>query len=206
VPELSLDAGSSPRPFFQRFNMIITVSGPHGTGKSTYAAQLADALRIRHVSAGAVFRRIAKEKKISLEELGEKALEDPSIDKLVDQRTIAEADKGNVVIDGQLAGWILKDRSDLRIYLTAPEDIRLERIAKRDKVGLREARAQTEQRESVQRERYLRHYGFQVEDRSIYHLILDTSLGSIEDTAKVLVSAAAMVRRAKKSRRKSTKP
>ena len=206
MPELSLDGGSSPRPFFQRFNMIITVSGPHGTGKSTYAAQLADALRIRHVSAGAVFRRIAKEKKISLEELGEKALEDPSIDKLVDQRTIAEADKGNVVIDGQLAGWILKDRSDLRIYLTAPEDIRLERIAKRDKVGLREARAQTEQRESVQRERYLRHYGFQVEDRSIYHLILDTSLGSIEDTAKVLVSAAAMVRRAKKSRRKSTKP
>jgi len=186
--------------------MIITVSGPHGTGKSTYAAQLADALRIRHVSAGAVFRRIAKEKKISLEELGEKALEDPSIDKLVDQRTIAEADKGNVVIDGQLAGWILKDRSDLRIYLTAPEDIRLERIAKRDKVGLREARAQTEQRESVQRERYLRHYGFQVEDRSFYHLILDTSLGSIEDTAKVLVSAAIMVRRAKKSQRKSTKP
>jgi len=206
VSELSLDAGSNPRPFFQRFNMIITVSGPHGTGKSTYAAQLADALRIRHVSAGAVFRRIAKEKKISLEELGEKALEDPSIDKLVDQRTIAEADKGNVVIDGQLAGWILKDRSDLRIYLTAPEDIRLERIAKRDKVGVREAQAQTEQRESVQRERYLRHYGFQVEDRSIYHLILDTSLGSIEDTAKVLVSAAIMVRRAKKSQRKSTKP
>ena len=206
MPELSLDAGSSPRPFFQRFNMIITVSGPHGTGKSTYAARLAKALRIQHVSAGTVFRRIAKEKKISLEELGEKALEDPSIDKLVDERTIAEADKGNVVVDGQLAGWILKDRSDLRIYLTAPEDIRLERIAKRDKVGLREARAQTEQRESVQRERYLRHYGFQVEDRSIYHLILDTSLGSIEDTAKVLVSAAIMVRRAKKSQRKSTKP
>jgi len=198
VPELSLDADSSPRPFFQRFNMIITVSGPHGTGKSTYAARLARALRIRHVSAGTVFRRIAKEKKISLEELGEKALEDPSIDKLVDERTIAEADKGNVVVDGQLAGWILKDRSDLRIYLTAPEDIRLERIAKRDKVTLKEAQAQTEQRESVQRERYLRHYGFQVEDRSIYHLILDTSLGSIGDTAKVLVSAALMVRRAKR--------
>ena len=198
MPELSFDGGSSPRPFFQRFNMIITVSGPHGTGKSTYAARLAKALLIRHVSAGTVFRRIAKEKKISLEELGEKALEDPSIDKLVDERTIAEAYKGNVVVDGQLAGWILKDRSDLRIYLTAPEDIRLERIAKRDKVTLKEAQAQTEQRESVQRERYLRHYGFQVEDRSIYHLILDTSLGSIGDTAKVLVSAALMVRRAKR--------
>jgi cytidylate kinase len=186
--------------------MIITVGGRHGTGKTTYAAQLAEALRIRHVSAGAVFRRIAREKKISLEELGEKALEDPSIDNVVDARTIAEAGKGNVVVDGQLAGWILKDRSDLRIYLTAPEDVRLERIARRDKVSLQEARAQTEQRESVQRERYLRHYGFQVEDYSIYHLILDTSLGSIMDTAKVLVSAAVMVRRAKTAQRKSTKP
>jgi cytidylate kinase len=186
--------------------MIITVSGPHGTGKSTYAARLADALRIRHVSAGALFRRIAKEKRISLEDLGEKALEDPSIDKLVDERTIAEAEKGNVVVDGQLAGWVLKDRSDLRIYLTAPEDVRLERIAKRDKVTLEKARVQTEQRESVQRERYSRHYGFQVEDRSIYHLVLDTSLGSIEDTAKVLVSAATMVRRARKPQRRSTKP
>ena len=186
--------------------MIITVSGPHGTGKSTYAARLAEALHVRHVSAGALFRRIAKEKRIPLEELGEKALEDPSIDKLVDERTMMEAEEGNVVVDGQLAGWVLKDRSDLRIYLTAPEDVRLERIAKRDKVAVEEARVQTEQRESVQRERYSRHYGYQVEDRSIYHLVLDTSLGSIEDTAKVLVSAAIMVRRAKKAQRKSTKP
>jgi len=186
--------------------MIITVSGPHGTGKSTYAARMAKALRIRHVSAGALFRRIAKEKRISLEELGEKALEDSSIDKLVDERTMAEAEKGNLVVDGQLAGWVLKDRSDLRIYLTASEDVRLERIAKRDKVTVEEARVQTGQRESVQRERYSRHYGFQVEDRSIYHLVLDTSLGSIEDTARVLVSAAIMVRRAKKAQRKSTKP
>ena len=206
MPELSFNCGSRARPFLQRFHMIITVSGPHGTGKSTYAARLAQALRIRHVSAGALFRRIAKEKKISLEELGKKALEDPSIDKLVDERTIAEAEKGNVVVDGQLAGWILRDRADLRIYLTAPEDVRLERIAKRDKVAFQEARVQTEQRESVQRERYSRHYGFEVEDRSIYHLVLDTSLGSIQDTAKILVSAAIMVRRAKKAHRKSTKP
>jgi CMP/dCMP kinase len=186
--------------------MIITVSGPHGTGKSTYAARLAEALRIRHVSAGALFRRIAKERRISLEELGEKALEDSSIDRLVDERTIAEAEKGNVVVDGQLAGWVLKDRSDLRIYLTAPEPVRLERIAKRDKVTLHEAGVQTKQRESGQQKRYSRHYGFQVDDRSIYHLVLDTSLGSIDDTARVLVAAAVMVRRSNKHKTKSTKP
>ena len=183
--------------------MIITVSGPHGTGKSTYAARIGTALKIRHISAGLLFRKIAKEKKLSLEELGKKALEDDSIDKLVDERTVIEAEKGNVVIDGQLAGWVLRDKSDLRIFLTAPENVRLQRIATRDKVTLQEAEIQTRQRESIQIERYLRHYGFKVEDRSIYHLVLDTSIGSIEDIAQVLVAATTMVKRAK---RKPPKP
>ncbi|HEX4919986.1 MAG TPA: AAA family ATPase [Candidatus Bathyarchaeia archaeon] len=182
--------------------MIITVSGLHGTGKSTYAARIASALGIRHVSAGVLFRRVAKEKHLTLEELGKIALQDSSIDKLVDEKTVEEADKGNVVIDGQLTGWMLKDRSDLRIYLTAPETVRLERIARRDGVDLKDAQAQTRQRESIQSERYLRHYGFRVEDLSIYHLVLDSSLGSIEDTAKVLVAATRMVQR---TRKKGTK-
>lgn len=187
--------------------MIITVSGPHGTGKSTYAARIGTALKIRHISAGLLFRKIAKEKNLSLEELGKKALEDDSIDKLVDERTAREAEKGNAVIDGQLAGWVLREKSDLRIFLTAPESVRLDRIAKRDKVSLQEAEAQTRQRELIQVERYQRHYGFRVEDRSIYHLVLDTSIGSIEDTAKVLIAAAAMVKIAKRktSKRRNLK-
>ncbi|HZY94627.1 MAG TPA: AAA family ATPase [Candidatus Bathyarchaeia archaeon] len=186
--------------------MIITVSGPHGTGKSTYAARLASALRTRHVSAGSLFRKIAKERQLSLEELGELALKDPSIDKLVDEKTLAEAEKGNVVLDGQLAGWVLRDKADLRIYLTAHENIRLERIAKRDKLSLAEATAQTKAREAVQSKRYKRHYGFNVDDRSIYQLVLDTSIGNIEDIAKVLVAAAIAVKKAKRHKKQSTKP
>jgi cytidylate kinase len=174
--------------------MIITVSGPHGTGKSTYAARLARSLKHRHVSAGGLFRKLAKEKETSLEEFGKLALEDPSIDRMVDDMTLKEAMKGNVVLDGQIAGWVLKDKADLRIYLTAPEPIRLERIAKRDKLTLEEATRLTASRESVQQERYLKHYGFNVDDRSIYQVVLDTSLGNIEDTAKVLVAAASAVK------------
>jgi CMP/dCMP kinase len=186
--------------------MIITVSGPHGTGKSTYAARLARALSIRHISAGALFRKIAEERKLSLEELGKRALRDASIDRLVDERTIREAEAGDVVVDGQLAGWMLKDRADLRIYLKAPEAIRLSRIATRDKVALRAAQSQTRQREGVQRERYLHHYGFQVDDISIYQLVLDTSLGSIGDIERVLIDAALMVEKVTKRRVKPTKP
>ncbi len=185
--------------------MIVTVSGPHGTGKSTYAAHLARELGIRHVSAGTLFRKLARERHLSLEEFGQLALKDPSIDRLVDEETMREAEKGNVVVDGQLAGWVLKDVADLRIYLTAPDDVRMERIAKRDNVAPDEAREQTLRRESVQSERYRSHYGFKVEDRSIYHLVVDTSILPKEDTAKILLTAALAVKN-RGTKEKSGKP
>ena len=177
--------------------MIVTVSGPHGSGKSTYAAKLAGSLALRHVSAGMLFRKLAEERKVSLEKFQEMAAADPSIDRLVDERTMLEAERGDVVVDGQLAGWVLKEISDLRILLTAPLVVRLERIAARDHISLEEARRQTLHREAVQAERYRKHYGFSVDDWSIYHLILDTSFGSIEDTAKILLAAAVTAKNAK---------
>jgi CMP/dCMP kinase len=174
--------------------MIVTVSGLHGTGKSTYASQLAEALGLRHVSAGLLFRRLAKERHMPLEDFGLLALRDPSIDRLVDDATMSEAEKGEVVVDGQLAGWVLKEVADLRICLTAPEMVRLERIAKRDGLSLEDARKVTLERENIQSERYRKHYGFKVDDRSIYHMVFDTSLLPMKDTAKILLSAALAIR------------
>ena len=175
----------------------MTVSGPHGSGKSTYAAKLAGSLGLRHVSAGIMFRKLADERKISLEKFQELAAADPNIDRLVDERTMVEAEGGDVVVDGQLAGWVLKEISDLRVLLTAPLVVRLERIAARDHISLEEARRQTLHREGVQAERYRKHYGFSVDDWSIYQLILDTSFGSIEDTAKILLAAALTAKNAR---------
>ena len=177
--------------------LIVTVSGPHGSGKSTYAASLAKSLGLRHVSAGILFRSLANERKIVLEKFQEIAASDPSIDRLVDEKTMAEAEKGDVVIDGQLAGWVLREISDLRIMLTAPLVVRLERIAARDRISLDESRRQTLHREGVQADRYRKHYGFNVDDWAIYHLVLDTSFGSIEDTASILLAAANAIRQAK---------
>ncbi len=173
--------------------MIVTVSGYHGTGKTTYAARLARELGLRHVSAGLLFRKLAQEKGMSLEELGQVALKDASIDRMIDERTMKEAEKGNVVIDGQLAGWLLKEIANLRIHLMTPEPIRIQRIAERDRLTVEEARRQTVSRERVQSERYKLHYGFKVEDMSIYQLVLDTSIGAIESISRILVDAAKAV-------------
>src|SRR2546425_11219489 len=155
-----------------------------------------------------MFRKLADERKVSLEKFQELAATEPSIDRLVDERTMTEAERGDVVVDGQLAGWVLKEVFDLRVLLTAPLVVRLERIASRDHINLEEARRQTLHREGVQAERYRKHYGFSVDEWSIYHLILDTSFGSIDDTAKILLAAALTAKNAKsgKSSEKDSRP
>ncbi|MFQ6076866.1 MAG: AAA family ATPase, partial [Candidatus Bathyarchaeia archaeon] len=46
--------------------LVVTVSGLHGTGKSTYARALSEAFDLRHVSAGGLFRQIALERGLSI--------------------------------------------------------------------------------------------------------------------------------------------
>jgi cytidylate kinase len=167
-------------------HLVVTISGLHGTGKSTYAKAIAESFNLRHVSAGHLFRKLAEERNLSIEELTKLAGEDPSIDNLIDKKMMEEAERGDVVIDGQLAGWMAKDKANVKIFLTAPERVRIERIAGRDSITLKEAEAQTALRERLEKERYKKYYGIDIEDLSIYDLIVDTSLLPLEETVKTL--------------------
>ena len=42
--------------------MLLTISGPIGSGKSTVAAALAEELSYEHVSGGDIFRELAAER------------------------------------------------------------------------------------------------------------------------------------------------
>jgi len=167
--------------------LVITVSGPHGTGKSTYAKTLAEELHLRYVSAGELFRDLARQQKLSLEALSAQAARDPSIDHMLDERTRAEAERGGVVIDAQLGAWVAGDLADVKVLLTAPNEVRFRRIAERDHVAIEEARRETEYRESIQQERYKKYYEIDVNDLSIYDLKIDTSPHSIEATKKIII-------------------
>jgi len=166
--------------------LVVTISGLHGSGKSTYAKALAEEFKLRHVSAGQLFREIARGKGLSMEELIQSTADDSGIDNLIDNRTKREAEKGDVILDGQLAGWMAKDKASLKIFLTAPEDVRVRRIAERDSIDLEKARAQTVLREKAERERYKKYYNIDITDISIYDLIMDTSLLPIEESIKIL--------------------
>ena len=119
------------------------MSGPHGTGKSTYAKALAEALGLRYVCAGELFRELARERNLSLEAFSSLAAKDPAIDKLIDERTKTEARKGGVVIDAQLGAWMVKDFADVRVLMVAPDEVRFRRIADRDHTSLEYAKNET---------------------------------------------------------------
>jgi len=176
-------AGSGSRASAGR--LVITVSGRHGTGKSTHARRLAKALGIRYVSAGIMFRQMAEERGVTLEELSRLADESPELDRLVDERTRREARRGGVVIDGALSGWIV-DHADLKVFLTAPLEARIRRIAARDGITVDEAKEATLLREEIERERFKRYYGIDLSDLSIYDLVLNTDLFDADGTARIL--------------------
>jgi len=168
--------------------LVVTIGGPHGTGKSTYAKMIARQFKIRYVSAGQLFRDLAKEKGLSLEELSKQAANSPEIDRMIDERSATEAAKGDAVIEGQLAAWMAKDLAQVRVYLKAPDEERIARIANRDHQDYEAARRQTLERERIQRERYKRYYGVNIDDLSLYNVIIDTGNRSVESTTTEIIS------------------
>jgi len=112
-------------------DMLITVSGPPGSGKSTNAAGLADRLGLDHVSGGDIFREMAAERDMTPVEFNEFA-EDPQIDRDLDRRLHGIATtRDDLVLESRLAGWLSADHADFRFWFDAPVSTRAERIAER---------------------------------------------------------------------------
>lgn len=164
----------------------MTVSGLHGTGKSTYARALSEAFDLRHVSAGGLFRQIALERGLSIGEFSRVAEGRDEFDRLVDERTRREASRGSVVLDGLLAGWMAGEHADIKFFLTAPEEVRIERIAGREGLSRDEALRETLHREEIERRRFKRFYGIDIDDMRIYDLVINTALLPLSSNIEVL--------------------
>lgn len=167
----------------------IAISGPPGSGKTTQAKLLAEHYNLKHFSSGKIFRDIAKQRGLTIEELSVVAIKDPSIDLEVDKRTYEVAKEDNIVIDGHLAAWIVSDLVDFRIYITAPLILRVLRIASRDNIPIKKALRETIIRENAQRKRFIEFYGIDISDLSIFDLIINTRHVGIKETFEIIKKA-----------------
>jgi cytidylate kinase len=168
--------------------IVIVIGGLHGTGKSTCAKLLAEKLGLRYASAGGIFRAIAKEKRMRIEEFSKYAEKHHEIDREVDSRVIQASKSGNIVIEGQIAASLV-NTPDIKVFLTAPERVRIERLSYRDGKSKEESLRETKIREASERKRYMETYGIDVSDFSGYNLIIDTSKWSAEAVTRIIKRA-----------------
>jgi cytidylate kinase len=168
--------------------LIITISGPPGSGKSTLSKILSVKLGLELVAMGDIFRKCANERCMSLEEFGMIAQCNEKIDREIDdmQKNIA-AEKDNIIIEGRLSGFLVD--ADIRIWLKAPLEIRARRISKRENKPEALAREETYQREECERERYLKYYDIDIKDLSVYDLIIDSSKWNPEELSEIVQKA-----------------
>lgn len=156
--------------------MLITVSGPAGSGKSTLAGDLADRLGHEHVSGGDIFREIAAERGLSPLELNKLAEENDEIDRDLDRRLRSTArEREDLVLESRLAGWMAAEYADLRVWLDASLEVRASRIADREDKSVEKAREETRARADSEALRYREYYGIDIEDLSIYDLVVNTA-------------------------------
>jgi cytidylate kinase len=155
--------------------LFVTISGPPGCGATTLSERLADAMGCPYVSGGDIFRELAEDRGMNLNQLIAKADESDELDRALDQRLQQIAEKWGMankpfILESRLAGWLAGERADLRIWLDAPEDVRLERIDDRS-----ESDAEMRVREVSEAGRYQSYYEIDIGDRTFYDLHINTA-------------------------------
>ena len=157
--------------------MRITISGPPGSGKTTACNRLSETLGLKAVVFGKIFRELAAEKNISLVELGKLAEEDPSIDKNIDERILETArENEDIILESRLSAYMLSRNGipAFKIYIEASPEVRMERIGIREGDTLEKAVSDTLERQASEAKRYMMYYGIDINDMSVYDLIINT--------------------------------
>ncbi|MDD2665639.1 MAG: AAA family ATPase [Methanocellales archaeon] len=168
--------------------MIITLGGLSGSGTSTVGRMLADMLQFDIVSAGDMFRNMAKERGVSLLELGKLAEVDPKIDKMIDERQAEIAKKkDNVLIEGRLSGWMVD--GDIKIWLKAPVESRCSRVASREGIPFDQALHDAKERDECDAKRHRELYQIDINDLTHYDLVVDSSKWDKDGVAKILYAS-----------------
>lgn len=169
--------------------MQITVSGLPGSGTTTISRLLAGYYELELISSGEIFRRLAKERGMTLAEFGALAEKDPSIDLAIDknQRAIIRC-QDNLVLESRLAGHMASGVPNvLKIWVKAPLPVRVKRIQKRERAAsFDEEFKKTVLREKSEALRYINYYNIDIGDLSVYDIVIDSEKWNQYQTLDIL--------------------
>lgn len=197
--------------------MIVTISNKYGSGAVAIAERAAAELGYAFVDRQLpvvvakrmhISRNIAKEAEESGRSLGSRLLSslelatpevrtqnfgetfDESLLREVQRAVRDYAARGNCIIMGRGSSVILGRRPDvIRVYLFAPREWRIERVAEQLRVDQKTASAEVERVDRARHAHLRDWYKVDMGSSAIVDLAIDTSSFGIEGSAKLIVSA-----------------
>jgi cytidylate kinase len=172
--------------------MIITIGGLAGSGTTTAAEVLSSKLNIPFVSAGDIFRDMARESGMSIIEFGEFAEGNTEIDTEIDRRQEKLAKESeDLILEGRLSAFFVE--ADLKIWMTAPLEVRTQRICNRESKSLDLANKEIKIREESEAKRYLEIHNIDISNFDIYDLILNTNRFDPESISKIIITTLKVI-------------
>lgn len=169
----------------------LTVGGLPGTGTTTVCRSLSELSGLTYVYAGRIFRDMADEKGMTLEEFGAHAEAHAAVDLELDARQVELLKGGPVILEGRLSGyWAYRDRVPaFKTWFTADAHERARRLVAREGGDIDQRLAEMRRREASERKRYLEYYDFDLHDLGVYDLVLDTTQLSPSEVASAVDQA-----------------
>lgn len=177
--------------------MRIAISGPTGCGNSTASSLVSQTLKLTRYNY--TFHDLARDLNMTFPRLHELAEKNSKYDYLLEKKQIEFALKEkNCVVGTRLAVFLdviapklklKKPEFDLKVWLTAPVEVRARRIAERDARTFEEGLGEVVYRDASNSERYFKLYGINYsQPRGC--MKIDTSLLNSQQTAAKIVAAA----------------
>ena len=149
----------------------IAISGKSGCGNTTVSRLLAKKLDIKLINY--TFHTIADEQGVTFDQMCRMAESDDRWDRYLDAEQVRRAREQSCVLGSRLAIWFLEE-ADLKVFLTAPAEVRARRIQQREGGDLDSVLAETNERDRRDHARYLRLYNIDIDSYDFADLVVDT--------------------------------
>ena len=170
--------------------MNISIMGNLGSGKSTVCKVLKEK-GFEIITAGDIFRQLAKRMNISITDINERAKEDEEFDETVDTMLMQKGlSCNNTVFDSRLAWYFVPD--SYKVFLKLDVNVAAKRVFDGDNrvaeayADEAEAKAALMNRAQQEKSRSMEKYGVDIYDMSNYNLVIDTADKTPEEIADII--------------------